>query len=371
MRTAENHRLLITASTFGHIRNFHLPYIERFASRGWTVDVACGGEKREIPCAGRLIELPFEKSFSSSANFRAAAILRREIRANGYDLIITHTSLAAFFTRLAVCGLKPRPKLVDVMHGYLFDDTTGAIKSGILKAAELFCARETDLLLVMNEYDRRWANAHRVAGRVGMIPGMGLNPARMAASTPREKMRAELGLKDGDFALFYAAEFSSRKNQAFLIEAMPRLDENVKLILAGRGERQEECKKLAHSLGVAERVLFLGQVPNVPDYLSASDAAITASRSEGLPFNVLEALYMGLPVAATSTKGHDDLIRTGENGILFPQNDLDACVAAINTLKNDPEFRTRMSSAAKQSTEPYLLPNVLEKVMDAYLSVLD
>lgn len=370
MNHSEKRRLLITASTFGHICNFHLPYIERFKSLGWSVDVACGGDAREIPGADRLISLPFEKSFSSAANFRAASALRREICSQRYDLIITHTSLAAFFTRLAVRGLKSRPKLVVVMHGYLFDDATGTLKASVLKAAEMFCARETDLLLVMNEYDLRWAFAHDVAKRVEMIPGMGLNPTRMTVCTPRERMRASLNLDNSDFVLFYAAEFSTRKNQGFLIEAMPRLDKNVKLILAGRGELLDNCKTRAKELGVAERVLFPGQVPNVPDYLSASDAAVTASHSEGLPFNVLEALYMGLPVVATYVKGHSDLIRSRENGILLPPNNVDDYIAAINTLKNDCALRTQMSCKSRQSALPHLLPNVLDTVMDAYLSVL-
>lgn len=370
MNIDDNRKLLMTASTFGHIINFHLPYIERFKSLGWTVDVACGGDVKEIQGVDRLIKLPFKKNFCATENFRAANILRWEISECDYNLIITHTSLAAFFTRIAVRGLKLRPKLIDVMHGYLFDDNTGTVKSAILKAAELFCVHETDLLLVMNEYDRSWAKSHRVAKRVDKIPGMGLDISRMSVSIQRKDIRTELGLRDDDFVLIYAAEFSTRKNQRFLIETMPKLGEKVKLILAGCGDRLEECKLLASSLNVAERVLFPGQVKNVPDYLVASDIAVTASRSEGLPFNVMEALYMGLPVVATSAKGHDDLIRNGENGFLFPQNDVEAYVSAINTLKDDACFRAELSETAKSSVDRYLLSNVLDTVMDEYISVL-
>lgn len=68
--------VLITASTFSHIVNFHLPYLRRFRELGWQVDVACGGAMRDIPFADVTAALPLEKKMSSPANLRAAKLLR-------------------------------------------------------------------------------------------------------------------------------------------------------------------------------------------------------------------------------------------------------------------------------------------------------
>lgn len=103
------HRILFTASTFSHIRTFHLPYLRAFRALGWEVDVACGGTPPDLPDADRVIALPFEKRMSSPANFRAQTRLRRLMRQQAYTLVITHTSLAAFFTRRAAAGVHPRP----------------------------------------------------------------------------------------------------------------------------------------------------------------------------------------------------------------------------------------------------------------------
>ena len=94
--------VLCTASTFSHIVNFHLPYLRRFHELGWQVSVACGGTMRDIPFADVTTVLPLEKKMSSPANFRAAGMLRGMMEREHYDLVITHTSLAAFFTRWAV-----------------------------------------------------------------------------------------------------------------------------------------------------------------------------------------------------------------------------------------------------------------------------
>lgn len=170
--------VLITASTFSHIVNFHLPYLRRFRELGWQVDVACGGAMRDIPFADVTAALPLEKKMSSPANLRAAKLLRGMMEREHYDLVITHTSLASFFTRWAARGMKNRPPIVNVMHGYLFTDETPAVKKLLLTRAELLTAPQTDLLLTMNAWDTRWAAAHHAAARVEEIPGMGVDLSR-------------------------------------------------------------------------------------------------------------------------------------------------------------------------------------------------
>lgn len=301
--------VLYTASTFSHILNFHLPYLRRFRELGWQVEVACGGPLRDIPYADGAVSLPLEKKMSSPANFQAASQLRAMVIRQQYDLIITHTSLAAFFTRWALRGLKHRPKLINVVHGYLFDDETSGLKRGLLTRAETMTAPQTDLLLTMNAWDTRWAMAHRAAPRVEEIPGMGVDLTRFrTAPDARRTMRDRLGLSEGDVALLYAAEFSGRKSQHTLLEALPGLPENVKLLLPGSGALLDDCRAQAASLGVADRTVFPGQVHDMPRWLAAADIAVSSSRSEGLPFNIMEAMACGLPAVASAVKGHTDLI---------------------------------------------------------------
>ena len=98
-------KVLFTASTYSHIKNFHMPYLAEFHNAGWDVHVACGNAPGAIYYTAQVFSLPFEKKMSSPSNFRAARLLRRKMEQERYDLIITHTSLAAFFTRWAVWGL--------------------------------------------------------------------------------------------------------------------------------------------------------------------------------------------------------------------------------------------------------------------------
>lgn len=363
--------VLFTASTWSHITNFHRPYLAAFRAQGWTVHVACGGETRQVPEADLCISLPFEKKMSSPANLRAAKQLRRLVKQHRYALICTHTSLAAFFTRAAVLGLSSRPPLVNVAHGYLFDDNTPPLKRQILLTAERLTAPVTDLLLTMNRWDYDCACAHRLGRRVENIPGVGVDFSRFAPLSPTERAnrRAELGLAPDDFLLLYAAEFSARKNQAMLLRTLPCLPAHVKLALPGSGALLEDCRRLAESLGVAERVLFPGHV-DMPVWYAMADAAVSASRSEGLPFNVMEAMYSSLPVVATAVKGHTDLLAEGKTGLLFPYDDESAFLSAVCRLLEDPTAAAAMGAAAHEHVLQYGIESVLPQVMELYCSAL-
>lgn len=364
--------VLFTASSGSHIRSFHLPYLEKFQSSGFEVHLACGAPVGDIPNVDKIIFLPFEKNMLSAKNFAAARLLRRELSSRDYSLIITHTSLAAFFTRLALWWRRSRPPLINMVHGYLFDDNTPTLKRHILSLAERICRRQTDLILTMNSWDYDFAVKKRLAHNIGAVPGVGVNFKKLDAAekVSRAEFRAVQGLCDDDFVMIYAAEFSERKNQRMLIEALSKLPPRVKLVLAGRGECLESCKALCAELGLEKRVLMPGFVNNMPQWYSICDLAVSASRSEGLPFNVMEALHFGLPLVASRVKGHSDLIREGENGVLYDYDDIAGFCAAVTSLSVDEERLQKMSAAAKSSVCDYELPRVLPLVMEKYLAML-
>lgn len=344
--------------------NFHLPYLAEFKRLGWEVHVACGGEETQLPHADRSISIALEKSFASASNFRACAELRKLMKKERYDLVITHTSLASFFTRLAEKGLENRPRTINVVHGYLFDDRTPRIKAAVLKTAEHLVAPQTDLVLTMNEYDTKWASEHRIAREVRCIPGMGIAAEKLFSSCTK----ADFGFTETDFVLVYPAEFSHRKNQEMLIRALSLLPGNVKLLLPGSGKLLDTCRTLSSELSVSERVVFPGYISCIGSALRSADAAVSSSRSEGLPFNIAEAMLCSLPVIASRVKGHTDLVEEGVTGFLYDYNDINSFSEAVKTLYNDRERARKMGFAGKEKAEKLTVENVIRKIMDEYLS---
>ncbi len=329
-------KILYTASTAGHLRSFHLPYLAALAEAGCSVTAAAAGDGDGLPDGVRFLPVPFTKRMAAVNNLRAAALLARSIRRERYDLILTHTSLAAFFTRLAVrMAGKQNARVVNTVHGYLFDGRSSPLRRGVLLAAEKLCAGVTDEILVMNREDLDIAQKHRLCrGTVTLVPGMGVELSRFspADEQARREAREALGLPENAFVLLFAGEFSRRKNQALLIRTLTRLPEDAALLLPGDGALREECRALASTLGLARRVFFPGQLEDIRPALAAADVFVSASRSEGLPFAVMEAMACGLPCVLSDVKGHRDLLEGTGAGKLCPFGDIDALAEAAEEL---------------------------------------
>lgn len=108
----------------------------------------------------------------------------------------------------------------------------------------------------------------------------------------------------------------------------------------------------------------------MPRWYAAADGAVSASRSEGLPFNIMEAMYAGLPIAASAVKGHTDLIRPGETGLLFPYGDWMACGEAMSALLRDRTWSAQLGAQAHEAVLSYGLDRVLPQVMEQYQRLL-
>ena len=307
--------IFYTASTARHIRDFHTAILDGLYKEGHSVTLACrGADGLDGPFEA--MELPYAKSFLSPRNLAAWLALAKRFRRRRYDMVLTHTALAGFLTRTALAAAgKKGTVCVHTAHGYLFGK--GAPAAGKLTYwFERLSAPVTDAVFTMNAEDAVSARKMvRKGGRVVPIPGMGidLNRFRPAAPGEKETLRASLGLPGGTL-LLYAAELSKRKNHKPLLRAIREIGRpDITLLLAGDGKLKAKLEKMAREM---DNVLFLGYVQDTAPLLRACDGALSASRSEGLPHNIMEALASGLPAAASRVKGHTDLLED----LFDPQN---------------------------------------------------
>ncbi len=323
--TLTGKKILYAASSMQHINAFHLEYIDRLRKAGNVVLVMARGE-------GADFNVPFQKQFFSKKNKEARKKIREIVLAGNFDVIITHTTLASFHIRLAVAS-RQRPRIVNMVHGYLFSQNSNFIKRNVLLFCEKLVKKKTDAIIVMNKDDMRIAKRNRLSsGKVYYCRGLGVKP-KFAEKTPKE-VREELN-SQYTYNLAFAGELSGRKNQKFLISSMPRIKEfipHARLWLIGDGEKREELEALAKELGVGDDVLFLGRRENVGDYVNAADIYVSASKSEGLPFNIVEALMLGKTVLATRCKGQEDIIVSNKSGYLFELDKSDEFAESVKLI---------------------------------------
>jgi len=171
------------------------------------------------------------------------------------------------------------------------------------------------------------------------------------AARSRAAVRAELGL-DGRVVGVNVASFFPVKAQDVLVRAAAALKRQgapVTTLLLGDGAERAHVELLAAELGLdASDVRFLGFRDDVADLLAASDFFVLASRAEGLPISILEAMSHGLPVVCSAVGGNPELVTDTVHGCLVPVDDPAALARAIAALAGDAALRVRLGDAARE-----------------------
>lgn len=162
----------------------------------------------------------------------------------------------------------------------------------------------------------------------------------------RQACRRELGLPADRAIVLYVGGLIERKGVGTLIEALARdVTRPVALYLAGEGPQLDTLKALAARKGLGEHVHFLGKVgkDQMHLWMGAADMLVLPSHSEGRPNVVLEAMANGTPVVATAVNGTAELIRDGEDGLLFQPGDVAGLAACVSRMLAEPGLAAKLS----------------------------
>ena len=134
--------------------------------------------------------------------------------------------------------------------------------------------------------------------------------------------------------------------------------------MCGKGKRLDYLKSLATKLGVAERTHFLGYRKDVVDICFQSNVFVMPSKREGLGLAALEAMYCGLPLITTRTRGLVDFMEDGVSGYLHSCNDVAGFSKSIEKLSCDEELCKKMGENNREKVVPYCLENTKCEVLD-------
>lgn len=160
--------------------------------------------------------------------------------------------------------------------------------------------------------------------------------------------RQEVGLPTDGRLIGYLGRLSHEKGPDLLLNAFAHLaNPNVHLIFIGQGSDQAALQQAAHTLGIAERVHFVGQQRDPIRWLRLLDVYVHPSRQEGMSNAVLEAMATGCPIVASAIDGNQELIND-HIGWLVPPNDPQALTAAIQEVLANPDEAEQRGSAARQ-----------------------
>lgn len=347
-------KVLVVASTSNHLLTFHMPYIGELKK---TCDVFTMARDTDVAFAD--FNVNFEKKIFSFKHLSVIKQIRKILKENDFDVVFLNTTLAAIIVRCAIKKLKKKPKVVNIVHGYLFGEKDGFLKRKIYLTIEKMFRKQTNDIVVMNNEDYDIATKNKLClEEVHMIRGMGINGDRF-----KNTAKPNSGLEE-EFVFSFIGELSVRKNQLFLIDFVKKLNKlgiKSKLNLIGDGVLKTKIQKKIKKNKLQDQIKLVGYTANIEKYINGSNYYICASKIEGMPFNILEAMYVGSVVFSSDIKGTVDLIDDFENGVLFKLNDMDDLINKFRLVKNNLTLQNKIRKNAVKTAKKYLFNEVFDE----------
>jgi glycosyltransferase involved in cell wall biosynthesis len=310
------------------------------------------------------------------ASWSAMRVMRKRIHDGRYDLVHAHWALPNGPVAALAASSSALPLVVS-LHG---SDVFVAERSRVFRAIARWVLRRS-----------AWVNAcsRDIADRVrsmGLVPkaldvlpyGVDLSDF---ASGDAGAWRARIGANEGDFVVVGVGRLVAKKGFPHLVRAAAILRSQgvpVRVVLGGTGDLAGDLAEQVRAERCEAFVRLLGNVPHdqVGGLLAAADAvAVPSVRDErgnvdGLPNVLLEAMAAGCVIVASRVGGIPDVVEPERNGLLVPPGDPPALAAALRRLRDDPQLRSRLASAARETARQHSWTSYGDRLIRGYEHVL-
>ena len=283
--------------------------------------------------------------------------LHRIIQARGIELLHTHLQEADFYG-FWLKRLNPRLHWISTRH-----NTDAFRKRAFWRLVNASISHQTERVIAVSDAVRDFVAAHeRIPLAKLVVVRNGIDLSRFADRPSRAEARASLALPEGDFVVGIVGRLSPQKGHHYLFEAAATLMTdipNLRLLVVGEGQLKGRLQRLARTLGIAERVSFVGFRPDMGTLYATMDLLAMPSLFEGLPLVLVEALVCERVAVGARAPGITDVIEDGKNGLLVKVGDVNELAAAIARVfrgDTDPEMpkRARRAATAEYDIEAYL-----------------
>ncbi|MFN2433427.1 MAG: glycosyltransferase, partial [Gemmatimonadota bacterium] len=229
---------------------------------------------------------------------------------------------------------------------------------------------------------RRWLAVSRAAGaslaRAGvprehilLVPS-GVAPGAAAQPAAGRPLAGRLRVPADAFLVLAAGRLEPAKGQRTFIEACALVEDlgAVRWVVAGEGPDAPFLRRLAQDLGVAERVVLAGQIPDLPRHMGEVQVLVLPSFAEGLGGAALDALGAGVPIVATRVGGISEMVRHERDGLLVPAGDARSVAGAVRRLYLDGDLRRELGASARCRAEAFTLEATVDTTLAAYRAAL-
>lgn len=370
----EKKHILFLATTNDFLCKFEVDNVKILLKMGYVVHYASNMNEpsyisdeeriRKMGVVTHHIEIA-RSPFMIRNNQKALVQLIQLIRRYKIQAIHCHTPVGGVLGRIAGKLIREREIFVIyTAHGFHFYKGAPLLNQLVYYEVEKRLARETDMLLVINEEDYQKAKKFRLkkGGCIYKTPGPGVDGSVFKPVTREEKhrLRENIGISDEEFVLISIGELNENKNHRIVLEALRKLQEKgscrktLRYLICGDGFLMEQIRQWIKEYDLEDVVTLCGYTRNVPHILGCADVSVFPSKREGLGMAGLESLAMGISVIAADNRGTREYMEHGKNGFICRYDkpeDFEECIEKMMNLSE--KRKQEMKTFCRRSAMPF------------------
>ncbi|MFT5180070.1 MAG: glycosyltransferase involved in cell wall biosynthesis [Candidatus Paceibacteria bacterium] len=278
--------------------------------------------------------------------FKALSLHRK----NKYDVVwsmmATYNSFAAVLFKMFKKDVK---YLLTLQEGDSFEHIKKRAKPLWPIFTRIFT--KADHIQVISNYLGEFARDMGYRGQISLVPNaVDYKYFSEVDQNKVEEIKREYDKKDEDVWLITTSRLVDKNAIGDVINAMPKLQKNVKFLILGDGYQEEKLIRQAKDLNLEERVFFLGYIPHdkMRFYLHASDIFIRPSLSEGFGNSYVEAMATRIPVIATEVGGIVDFVEHKRTGLFVGVHDSQDIALKVEMLLRDVDLKEEIIDNADE-----------------------
>lgn len=262
--------------------------------------------------------------------------------------------------------------LLYTIHGWSFhQDQHFAVKK-IRQLSERFLTAQAHQNICVSESNQN--DGIKYCGmKHSTVINNAVDLAKFNPDRPFKNIRAELGIPASAKLIGFIVRMTKQKNPFTMLRAMKLIaeeDKNTILLMVGDGELKTETVKLAHELGIADRVIFQPFRKDVPDLLHAIDVYCLPSLWEGYPIGILEAMAMNKAVVVSPVDGTRELVQDGQTGLFANEFDHLQLSRTLRFILQNDSLRLQIAQNAMEFVKGQLsIDKLVNKVQLQYLKL--
>jgi glycosyltransferase involved in cell wall biosynthesis len=322
---------------------------------------------RAVGAGLRVVHVPeLVPNIAPGTEPRALRILTEHLADGHYDVVHTHSAKAGALGRLAAMRAGV-PRIVHTLHGFPFHEFQSAPRRAGYVAVERYLGQHTDVFLAIGGGVAAEAVRRGIAppDRIRVIDPAIERTDRPVGPAARAAARRRLAAPVGCRLVGTVGRVDYQKAPECFVDAVAALDrDDVHAVWIGDGPLRGKMEARARRRGLADRFACLGHRDDVAELLPGLDVFAMASRYEGLPCAIAEAMSAGVPVVATAVNAVPDLVVAGETGLLVGPQRPQELATAIAHLLDHPAAAARMTERAGRLLAGRFAPEVLGALLD-------